>query len=41
MKVTGSLMWNFEPSGKVMNVEVVSRKGILKSHHESLVTIVR
>ena len=24
-------MWNLEPSGKVMNVEVVSRNGILQS----------
>ena len=24
-------MWNLEPSGRVMNVEVVSRNGILQS----------
>ena len=41
MKLIGSFMCNLKPSDKVMNVEVVSRNGILKSHHEILVTIVR
>ena len=27
--VKGSFMWNLEPSGKIMNREVVSRNGIL------------
>ena len=31
MKLRGSFMWNLEPGGKVMNVEVVSRNGILQS----------
>ena len=30
LMLTGSFMWNLKPRGKVMNVEVESRNGILQ-----------